>query len=197
MRTATAPKVLQLFREAAARWGFPAALLTDNGCVFTTWHRGGPNVMQTELLSLGIGYRHSRPYHPQTCGKVERFHQTMKRFLAAQPPAASIAELQAQVDRFVRYYNEVRPHRGIGRRTPKAAWEARDRARPSVRRSWSARVSGCGGTASIRWAGSRFGIAAASTTSGWAGSTRVPGSSCSSTGSTFGSSRRRESSSAT
>ena len=70
--------VREVFLEAEATYGFPAALLTDNGCVYTTWHRGGPNVMQTELLSLGIDYRHSRPYHPQTCGKVERFHQTMK-----------------------------------------------------------------------------------------------------------------------
>ena len=131
MATATAPQVLELFREAGARWGFPGALLTDNGCVYTTWHRGGPNAMQTELLARGIAYRHSRPYHPQTCGKVERFHQSMKRYLAAQPKVSSIGELQAQVDRFVAYYNEVRPHRGIGRRTPKAAWEARDRARPS------------------------------------------------------------------
>jgi transposase InsO family protein len=131
MKTTTAPKVLKQFREAGACWGFPAALLTDNGCVYTTWHRGGPNAMQTELLALGIAYRHSRPYHPQTCGKVERFHQTMKRFLAAQPVASSIAELQVHVDRFVAYYNEVRPHRGIGRRTPKTAWEARDKARPT------------------------------------------------------------------
>ena len=129
--TATAPQVLELFRKAGARWGFPAALLTDNGCVYTTWHRGGPNAMQTELLALGVSYRHSRPYHPQTCGKVERFHQTMKRFLAAQPRARSIPELQAQIDRFVAYYNEVRPHRGIGRRTPQAAWEARDKAKPT------------------------------------------------------------------
>lgn len=131
VKTATAPKVLALFREAGARWGFPSAVLTDNGCVYTTWHRGGPNVMQTELLALGVAYRHSRPYHPQTCGKVERFHQSMKRFLAAQPKASSISELQAQVDRFVTYYNEVRPHRGIGRRTPKAAWDARDKAEPT------------------------------------------------------------------
>src|SRR2546428_5015858 len=54
---ASAPKVLEVFRVAGARWGLPAALLTDNGCVYTTWHRGGPNVMQTELLSLGIDYR--------------------------------------------------------------------------------------------------------------------------------------------
>jgi transposase InsO family protein len=128
---ATAPKVLEVFCRAGDRWGLPAALLTDNGCVYTTWHRGGPNVMQTELLALGIDYRHSRPYHPQTCGKVERFHQTMKSFLAKQPQAASIAELQAQVDRFVAYYNEVRPHRARERKPPRVAFEARDKARPS------------------------------------------------------------------
>jgi transposase InsO family protein len=131
LRVATAPKVLEVFRDAGARWGFPAALLTDNGCVYTTWHRGGPNVMQTELLHLGIDYRHSRPYHPQTCGKVERFHQTMKAFLAKQPPARTIAELQPQVDRFVAYYNDVRPHQSIGRKTPRTIFQARDKARPS------------------------------------------------------------------
>jgi transposase InsO family protein len=131
MATATAPKVLEIFRQAGARWGFPAALLTDNGCVYTTWHRGGPNVMQAELLALGISYRHSRPYHPQTCGKVERFHQTMKAYLARQPRARTTSELQAQVDRFVAYYNEVRPHRARGRTTPLQAFLARDKARPA------------------------------------------------------------------
>jgi transposase InsO family protein len=131
MPVATAPAVLEVFQQAGERWGLPAALLTDNGCVYTTWHRGGPNVMQTELLSLGIDYRHSRPYHPQTCGKVERFHQTLKAFLAKQGPAASIGELQAHLDRFVAYYNETRPHRARGRTTPQAAFGARDRARPS------------------------------------------------------------------
>ena len=131
LHLATAAKALEVFLEAGRRWGLPSALLTDNGCVYTTWHRGGPNVMQTELLALGIDFRHSRPYHPQTCGKVERFHQTMKAFLAKQPKAASIAELQGQVDRFVAYYNEVRPHRARGRMTPRSAFEARDKARPS------------------------------------------------------------------
>jgi len=88
LHLATAAKALEVFLEAGRRWGLPSALLTDNGCVYTTWHRGGPNVMQTELLALGIDFRHSRPYHPQTCGKVERFHQTMKAFLAKQPKAA-------------------------------------------------------------------------------------------------------------
>jgi transposase InsO family protein len=127
---ATAPTVLEVFRAAGKRWGFPASLLTDNGCVYTTWHRGGPNAMQTELLARGIDFKHSRPYHPQTCGKVERFHQTLKTFLARQPSPHSIAELQAQIDRFVDYYNQIRPHRARERMTPQAAFHGRDKARP-------------------------------------------------------------------
>lgn len=131
MPVATAPTVLRVFQDACRRWGTPAALLSDNGCVYTTWHRGGPNVMQSELLALGVEFRHSRPYHPQTCGKVERFHQTLKRWLDRRPRARTIAELQAQLDRFVPYYNEIRPHQAIGRRPPKAAFDARDKARPT------------------------------------------------------------------
>lgn len=129
--TATATRVLQVFRSAVGRWGPPAAVLTDNGCVYTAWHRGGATAMEVELLHLGIEFRHSRPYHPQTCGKVERFHQTLKRYLARQPRAHSVAELQRQVDSFVAYYNQVRPHRATGRRPPLAAFGARDKARPS------------------------------------------------------------------
>jgi transposase InsO family protein len=130
-RTTTAPAVLKVFCASGEQQGFPASVLTDNGCVFTTWHRGGPNVLQTELLARGIEFKHSRPYHPQTCGKVERFHQTLKVFLAKQPRAHSIAELQAQVDRFVAYYNQIRPHRARARMTPRQAFDARDKARPS------------------------------------------------------------------
>jgi len=122
--------VVEVFRQAGDRWGFPAALLTDNGCIYTTWHRGGPNVMQAELLVRGIAYKHSRPYHPQTCGKVERFHQTLKAFLSKQPAARTVAELQEQIDRFVTYYNDVRPHRARGRITPREAFDARAKARP-------------------------------------------------------------------
>ena len=126
----TAPFVLEVFREAADRWGLPAAMLTDNGCVYTASHRHGRSAMESELLCLGIEFRHSRPYHPQTQGKVERFHQTLKSFLAKQPKASSIEDLQSQIARFVRYYNEVRPHRARNRMTPRAAFDARDKARP-------------------------------------------------------------------
>ena len=100
---------------------------------YTTWHRGGPNAFQLELLARGIRFINSRPYHPQTCGKVERFHQTLKLFLAKQDRPATLGELQAQIDRFVAYYNNVRPHRAKGRTTPRAAFDARDKARPTAK----------------------------------------------------------------
>jgi hypothetical protein len=67
---------------------------------------------------------------PQTCGKIERFHQTIKRYLDKRRPARSVPELQRQVDRFVVAYNEERPHRARGLVTPKAAFDALDKARP-------------------------------------------------------------------
>ncbi len=82
--------VVSTFYKAAGTWGLPAAVLSDNGAIFTAASRHGVCVMESELLSLGITYEHSRPYHPQTCGKVERFHQTMKKYLAAHKPARSI-----------------------------------------------------------------------------------------------------------
>jgi hypothetical protein len=73
---------------------------------------------------------HSRPYHPQTCGKVERVHQTEKNWLATQPKATSLAALQRQLDTFRRLYNTTRPHRALGRHTPAEAFKARIKARP-------------------------------------------------------------------
>ena len=132
VRTATARAALATFRAAAGRYGLPAALLTDNGCVYTAAYRGGRQALESELLAHGIVFKHSRPYHPQTCGKVERFHQTLKLFLAKQDPVASLPALQRQIDRFVAIYNDRRPHRSLGRRTPREAYDARDKARPTA-----------------------------------------------------------------
>jgi transposase InsO family protein len=129
----TAPDVVATLYEAGSVWGLPASLLTDNGCIYTAAYRHGYSAMESELFHLGIDYKHSRPYHPQTCGKVERFHQTLKKFLRKQPRAATIAELQAQVDSFVAYYNHVRPHRAKNRKTPSSAFDSRDKARPIER----------------------------------------------------------------
>jgi transposase InsO family protein len=126
----TSPEVVATLYRAGATWGLPASLLTDNGCVFTATHRHGFSAFESELFALGIDAKHSRPYHPQTCGKVERFHQTVKRFLAKQPRASTVVELQSQLDRFVAYYNDIRPHRAKGRTPPALAFGSRAKARP-------------------------------------------------------------------
>lgn len=129
--TTTGTDVLTSFRRAFRRHGIPARVLTDNGAVFTGKPRGGGRVaLEIELNLLGVGFDHSRPYHPQTCGKVERFHQTQKKWLAAQPAASTVERLQRQLDRFRRYYNTVRPHRALARRTPIDTYTCRPKATP-------------------------------------------------------------------
>ncbi len=131
MKVVKATDVVRALHKAAETWGYPASFLTDNGLIFSTQrHHEVAGVTEQELFALGIEAKHARPYHPQTCGKVERFHQTMKRFLAEQD-ITTAKQLQRQLDRFVAYYNHVRPHRGIERRTPMAVYEAREKARPS------------------------------------------------------------------
>jgi transposase InsO family protein len=124
--------VVQIFYAAAEENGLPASLLTDNGAVFTGASRKGKVLLESELEHLGIVFKHSTPYHPQTCGKVERFHQTLKRFLAKQAPAHSLAHLQLQLDTFRSYYNHQRPHRALQGRTPLVAFHARLRAHPAT-----------------------------------------------------------------
>lgn len=126
------PDVVRALHRAGQRWGYPESFLTDNGAIFTASSRGNDaGAMEPELLALGIASKHSRPYHPQTCGKIERFHQSLKRYLAKQDPASTKKQLQVQLDGFVDYYNRVRPHRAIGRRPPIEVFEARERAYPT------------------------------------------------------------------
>ena len=131
MKVVKGNDVVRVLHKAAESWGYPASFLSDNGLIFSTQrHHQVAGVTEQELFALGIEAKHARPYHPQTCGKVERFHQTLKKFLAKQD-IESPKQLQRQLDRFVGYYNEVRPHRGIGRKTPAAVYHAREKAVPS------------------------------------------------------------------
>ncbi len=174
--TTRSPDVVRALHRAGQAWGYPEALLTDNGAIFTASPRGGTAAIESELLSLGIASKHSRPYHPQTCGKVERFHQTLKRYLAKQDPAVTKKQLQAQLDHFVAYYNQVRPHRALGRRTPADAFAARECSRRGPRSTVPA--TGSVTTRSTRRAQSPCATRAGSTTSGWERPTRAGGSSC-------------------
>jgi len=117
---------LGVFAAAAAILGWPARFLSDNAKAFR-------HVLADALAELGIASRHSRAYHPQTNGKVERFHQTLKRWLAKQPAAGTLEELQAQLDLFKLVYNHHRPHRGIGRQRPSDVWNAAPKTGPADR----------------------------------------------------------------
>jgi transposase InsO family protein len=130
--TVTGESVLDAFRAACAAHGVPVSTLTDNGLVFTARLSGrGRNALETELARLGVTQKNGKPNHPQTQGKVERFHQTLKRWLAGQPPAESLPELQGQLDAFTAAYNHHRPHRSLNRQTPAAAYAARPKAAPA------------------------------------------------------------------
>jgi transposase InsO family protein len=122
---------VHVLHSASNTFGLPASLLSDNAAVFTGRTRRGKVLLELELERLGIVFKHSTPYHPQTCGKVERFHQTLKRFLRKQSPARSIAELQSQLDTFRDYYNNRRPHRALNRQIPLAVFNALIKAKPS------------------------------------------------------------------
>jgi transposase InsO family protein len=128
------------FTRAAALHGFPASTLTDNGMVYTVRFaggKGGRSKLEAELRRRNIVQKNSRPNHPTTCGKVERFQQTMKKWLRAQPnQPATVKELQTLLDAFQDEYNQRRPHRSLPHRcTPATAYAARPKAAPGTDRA--------------------------------------------------------------
>jgi len=135
----TGPIVVSTFSETVAIYGIPASTLTDNGMVFTTRLAQGRkgaatrNGFETELRRLGVQQINSTPNHPTTCGKVERFQQTMKKWLRAQPEQpTTVIELQALLDTFTAYYNQHRPHRSLPHRaTPTTIYTSRPKATPA------------------------------------------------------------------
>jgi transposase InsO family protein len=134
-RPVTGPAVVATFRQAIATHGVPFSTLTDNGLVFTTrFAHGGRtsrNALETELVKHRVRQKNSRPNHPTTCGKVERFHDTIKRWLRARPAATTIIELQHQLDQFIDIYNHHRPHRSLPHKaTPATIYNTRPKASP-------------------------------------------------------------------
>jgi transposase InsO family protein len=135
----TGPVVLTSFRTTIATHGIPASTLTDNGMVFTTrlaGGRGGRNAFENELRRLNVTQKNSAPNHPTTCGKAERFQQTLKNWLRAQPgQPATIGELQTLLDVFAEEYNHRRPHRSLPHHaTPAAIYHSLPKATPATSR---------------------------------------------------------------
>ena len=124
MPTCTGAAALAAVADAAGTLGWPERFQSDNASTFR-------HVLADALRAVGVAAAHSRPNHPQTNGKVERFHQTEQKWLAAQQPAATLAELQALLGLFRHHYNHHRRHRGIGRRVPAEVWTYAPKAGPA------------------------------------------------------------------
>jgi transposase InsO family protein len=137
----TTPIVVEQFHKAITTHGIPASTLTDNGMVFTTrlsgqGRAGGRNKFETELRRLNITQKNGKPNHPTTQGKVERFQQTLKKWLRAQPhQPATLTELQTLLDTFTEEYNNHRPHRSLPKKaTPAALYNTLPKATPTTSR---------------------------------------------------------------
>lgn len=132
---ATSEEAWTTFCQAAQLWGLPAGVLSDNGLCFSGKLRGCEVLFEANLRDAGIRPFTGRPRHPQTTGKVERFQQTLKKWLRRQDRrrglCRDLAELHERLDEFAAYYNEQRPHQGIGRTTPLSRWQASPAATPA------------------------------------------------------------------
>jgi len=133
----TSEGAIAVVKKGIAAHGVPQRLLSDNGAALNPSRHGVLGQLVAYVTSLGVAPITGKPYKPTTQGKNERFHQTLFRWLDKQPLAASLEELQEQVDRFDQIYNTERPHQALpGRITPAQAWEATPKAeapRPAAR----------------------------------------------------------------
>jgi transposase InsO family protein len=132
------PLVWSVMAAAIGRYGVPQRSLTDNGTCYSMARRGlSASDFETNLRALGCQPITSTPYHPQTCGKIERFWQTLKKWLRAYEArhgaAVDLAELNTRLAIFVEYYNTRRPHRALHGRTPAEVFQATPAARPLER----------------------------------------------------------------
>jgi hypothetical protein len=120
------PNVLATMAAAAQQHGWPERFWSDNARVFT-------HTLANAVEPLGVIASHTRPFSPNSNGKVERFHQTVKRWLDARPRAETLDELQHQLDTFRHVYNTRRPHRALNRRFPADVWNTAARTGPTDR----------------------------------------------------------------
>lgn len=156
----TGTDVVKAMEHLISKYGPPQSTLTDNGLVFTArlaGRKGGRNGFEKLLQAHHIHQKNGRPGHPQTQGKIERFHQTLKRWLKAKPRPTTIQELQQLLDQFRHWYNHQRPHRAIGRKTPNQAYQHLPKATPQPHQTpeWRTRtdIVDKDGKVTLRYAG--------------------------------------------
>ena len=152
--------------DGAEKWGLPARVLSDNGACFTSRlrHDVGEAQFTRELRTLGIAQLLSSPGHPQTCGKIERFHQTMHRWLGdwidRHGPIVDARALQQAIDEFRSFYNYERGHRALQRRTPAETWAASPPATPGTPTAGhpDAILAIVNANGTLAWHGRRLGV---------------------------------------
>ncbi len=108
--------VQEVFRAAIEKRGMPKEVLSDNGRQYHTWR--GKSKFTTMLTKLGIRHIRSRPYHPQTCGKIESFWRNLYQECLTKVPLATFEEAEGKIGEYIEYYNFKRPHQGIGNLIP-------------------------------------------------------------------------------
>lgn len=165
-KTTTVHTIIETFLDSAYKNGLPTSILTDNGLVYTTRLSGGkkrnnqPNSFEQLLDNLGIKAKHGRPAHPTTQGKIERYHQTLKRWLKAQPVAKTIEELNLLLQDFQTLYNQTRPHQSLNNITPQEAYTSKPKVEPIItdnnKSQWRVRVDKVDecGKVTLRWGNS-------------------------------------------
>ena len=125
LRAATSENAMEVWDAvlwATNHYGLPARFLTDNGSAFSGARRGWLSPLEENLRALGVLPITSSVAHPQTCGKNERAHQTVQKWLTARPAAGDIEDLQALLDTYRDRFNNVRRKTHLGGLTPAARY---------------------------------------------------------------------------
>lgn len=115
-RFQTTANVQEVFRAAIEKHGLPKEVLSDNGRQYYSWR--GKSKFTDMLVKLGIRHIRSRPYHPQTQGKIESFWRNLLQECLQKTPVSTFEEAKDKISEYVEYYNFKRPHQGIGNLIP-------------------------------------------------------------------------------
>ena len=122
----TQSAIIQIFR----RYGLPDWITCDNGSPWGSAGRSHYTAFGVWLLRLGIGISHSRPHHPQTQGKDERFHRTLKAEVLRYQHGASLRDWQHHFDQWRLIYNTERPHEALNMAVPASRYQPSQRRYP-------------------------------------------------------------------
>jgi transposase InsO family protein len=115
-RQQTSEHAIEVLKSAIEQFGTPVEVLTDNGRQFYTWR--GKSAFQKYVIKSGIQHIRSRPYHPQTLGKIESLWRNMYQELFSKVALGSFEEAEEKMKGWINYYNNKRPHQGIGGLAP-------------------------------------------------------------------------------